>query len=147
MEETAYLSALSGLLGATIGGMTSFGTAWLTQRNQVRNARREAEKVKREALFADFVTEATRLYADALSHEKDDVSDLVRLYALVTKMRLIASREVITSAEQVMDSIIETYLAPNRDLRELRDLAHQGRIDFLVTFGEVCRRELALMAE
>jgi hypothetical protein len=98
-------------------------------------------------LFGDFVTEATRLYADALSHEKDDVTDLVRLYALVTKMRLIASREVITSAEQVMDSIIETCLAPNRDLRELRDLAHQGRIDFLVTFGEACRRELALMTE
>jgi hypothetical protein len=147
VEEAAYLSALAGLLGATIGGMTSFGTAWLTQRNQVRNARREAEKVKREALFGDFVTEATRLYADALSHEKDDVTDLVRLYALVAKMRLIASREVITSAEQVMDSIIETYLAPNRDLRELRDLAHQGRIDFLVTFGEACRRELALMTE
>ena len=89
--ESAYLSALSGLLGATVGGMTSFGTAWLTQRSQVRSARREAEKVKREGLFGDFITEATRLYADALSHEKDDVTDLVRLYALVAKTRLIAS--------------------------------------------------------
>jgi hypothetical protein len=145
--DSAYLSALSGLLGATVGGMTSFGTAWLTQRSQVRSARREAEKVKREGLFGDFITEATRLYADALSHEKDDVTDLVRLYALVAKMRLIASREVITSAEQIMDNIVETYLAPNRDLRELRDLAHQGGMDFLVTFGEACRRELALMTE
>ena len=81
MEEVAYLSALSGLLGATIGGMTSFGTAWLTQRNQVRNARREVEKAKREALFGDFIAEATRLYADALSHEKDDVTGLVRIGA------------------------------------------------------------------
>jgi hypothetical protein len=53
----------------------------------VRNARREAEKVKREALF----------------------------YALVTKMRLIASREVITSAEQVMDGLRNAILRATRD--------------------------------
>ena len=32
--------------------------------------------------------EASRLYGDALSHQKDDVSDLVYLYALVAKIRL-----------------------------------------------------------
>jgi hypothetical protein len=58
---------------------------------------RQAQRAKRESLHGDFVAEASRLYGDALSHEKDDVTDLVPLYALVAKMRLFASRDVINA--------------------------------------------------
>jgi hypothetical protein len=142
--DAAYLSAFFGLAGAIIGGLTSFATTWLTQQAQIRERQRDAARTIRQNLFSAFITEASRLYADALNHEKDDIADLVQLYALIAKMRLLASRPVVTAAEQVLDSIVETYLAPNRSLHEMRILAQEGKMNFLVDFGEACRMELDL---
>jgi hypothetical protein len=72
--DAAYLSALSALGGAKIGGLASFGSSWLTQRTQLRFAHHEAIKAKREALYAEFIEEAARLYGDALGHQKDEVA-------------------------------------------------------------------------
>jgi hypothetical protein len=140
--DAAYLSAFFGLAGAIIGGLTSFATTWLTQQAQIRERQRDAARTTRQNLFGAFITEASRLHADALSHEKDDVADVVQLYALIAKMRLLASRPVVTAAEQVLQSIVDTYLAPNRTLHELRILAEEGKMNFLVDFGEACRLEL-----
>jgi hypothetical protein len=139
----AYISALMGLAGVAIGGLASFATAWATHRSQVRERQRELEAAKREKLFSDFIAEATRLYGDAISHQKDDVSDLVLLYALVAQMRLISSRPVVDAAELAMARIVETYLTPNRSLSEMRELAHSGAMNFLLDFGKACRAELA----
>jgi hypothetical protein len=138
----AYVSAIFGLVGASIGGLTSFLTTWLTQRAQLLEKRREAENIRRQDLFDAFIIEASRLYGDALSHEKDDVTDLVQLYALVGKIRLWASRPVVTAAEHAMEAIIRTYLEPNRTLHEIRVLAQQGGMNFLAEFGEAARAEL-----
>jgi hypothetical protein len=141
--DPAYISAFFGMVGMTVGGLMSFSTSWMTQQAQLREKRREVQKTQREQIFNEFIAEASRLYGDALSHQKDDVGDLVQLYALVAKMRLIASRSVITAAEEVMDAIIEAYMAPNRSLREIRNMAQSGEMNFLVNFGEACRKELA----
>jgi arsenate reductase-like glutaredoxin family protein len=138
-----YISALVGLLGVLIGSVTSFGTTWLTQTSQSRDKHREDQVAKRQDLFVKFINEATRLYADALSHQKDDVSDLVLLYAMVAQMRLLCTRPVIEAADDVMTTIIETYLAPNRTLHEIRDLVSSGAMNFLTDFGEASRVELA----
>ena len=140
--DAAYVSAFFGLAGVSIGGLTSFLTTWLTQQAQLREKHREAESNKRQELFNDFIIEASRLYGDALSHEKDDVTDMVQLYALVAKIRLWASRPVVTAAEHAMDSIVKTYLEPNRSLHEIRTLAMEGHMNFLLEFGEACRADL-----
>jgi hypothetical protein len=72
----------------------------MTHRSQAKEKYWEVEVGKREKLFADFIAEATRLYGDAVSHQKDDVSDLVLLYALVARMRLISTRPVVHAAER-----------------------------------------------
>jgi len=144
----AYTSAFFGLLGATIGGLTSVVTAWMTQLTARRDINRRAEQKKREALYGDFIAEASRLYGDALGHEKDDVTSLVQLYAILAKMRLFTSREIVVAAEAVMHAITETYLAPNRrTLRELHSFAQEGGMDFLLAFGEACRKELSLASD
>ena len=140
--DPAFISALSDLAGVTLGGLTTFATNWTTQRSQLREKHQEFERTKREDLFNAFVTEATRLYGDALSHQKDDVGDLVLLYALVARMRLIASRPVVTAAEGTLNAIIDAYLQPNQTLHEIRLLAKNGGMNFLLDFGEACRAEL-----
>ena len=140
--DTAYISALSALGGATIGGLASFGSSWLTQRTQLRFAHYEAIKAKREALYAEFVDEASRLYGDALGHQKDDVADLVKIYGLIGRIRLVSSRPVITAAERTLDTIIQAYLGPNRTLHEVLDDVHRGGFNFFAEFGEACRQDL-----
>lgn len=142
--DAAYISAFFGLAGALIGGLTSFATTWLIQHTQIHEMRREAARKTLHDLFNAFITEASRLHADALSHEKDDVAEMVQLYALVARMRLLASERVVTAAEHVMHAIVESYLAPNRTLHELRILAREGKMNFLVEFSEACRAELGL---
>ena len=142
--NSAYISALAALAGAAIGGLTSFGTAWLTQRAQLRNAHREAERAKLEVLYNDFITEAARLFGDSLTHQTDDITNMIRLYALIGRMRLVSARAVIDAAVRVEDNILETYLGPNRSLHELRDFAHKGGMNFLTEFSEACREDLAV---
>ena len=142
----AYISALSVLAGAAIGGLTSFATSWLTQWVQLRHAHRAAEEAKLEALYSDFIAEATRLFGDALTHQTEQITDLVRLYAMVGRMRLVSDRTVIVAAMRVGDAIIETYLGPNRTLHEMKDYAQKGGMDILTEFGEACRKDLAARA-
>ncbi|MDR7256376.1 hypothetical protein J2X47_000537 [Sphingomonas sp. BE270] len=131
-----------GLAGAAIGGFGSFMTSWLTVRAQLSQKIRSEARSRRELVYTDFIKEATRLFGDALGHEREDVSDLVTLYALVAKMRLIAPSDVIERAEYVVDSIVSAYLGPNRTLHQLREFAKEGGMDPLRQFSEACRTEL-----
>ena len=139
---SSLISALAALAGALIGGLASLASTWLAQWVQLRARSRERGRARRETLFSDFIDEASRLYGDALSHEKDDVLDMVRLYALVARIRLISSAAIVASAERTLDSVIDAYLSPNRTLQELRVLMSEGRMTFLVEFSEACRVEL-----
>jgi len=140
--EPGLITALAALAGALIGGLASLGSSWLTQSIQQRARDREHDRSRREALFTDFINEASRLYGDALSHEKDDVLDMIQLYAIVGRIRLISCDRVVKAAEKTMDSIIDAYLAPNKTLHELRTLMMEGKMDFLVAFSEAARYEL-----
>ena len=131
--DPAYLSALSALAGATIGGLTSFATSWTTQWTQFRHAHREAEKAKLEALYNDFIAEAARLRGDALTHQTEEITGLVQLYALLGRMRLVSDRLVVVAAMRAVDIIIETYLGPNRTLHEM--MTHKDELDFLTEFA------------
>jgi hypothetical protein len=139
----AYISAFAALAGALIGGLTSFATSWFTQQAQLRHAHREAERTKLEALYNDFIAEAARLFGDSLTHQTEDIVNMVRLYAIVGRMRLVSARAVIDAAVRIEDAILETYLGPNRTLHEMRDFARKGGMNFLTEFSEACREDLA----
>lgn len=140
--DTPILTAMAGLAGAAIGGFTSFATSWLTLRTQMREKMRSTARARREKVYTDFIKEAARLFGDALGHEREDVSDLIALYALVARMRLMASAPVVEKADNVLAAIVTTYLGPNRTLHELRDFANKGGLDPLRQFSEACRTEL-----
>jgi hypothetical protein len=141
--DSGFISAIFGLTGAAIGGLTSFASSWLVASTQLRDKNRELERTRRERLFTEIINEASRLYGDALSHEKDEVTDMVKLYALIAQARLVSTPAVIAAAERVMDAITDAYLKPNRTLHEMRAYAKEGGLNFLLEFSEACRKDLA----
>ena len=140
--DAAYVSALAALAGAAIGGLTSFATSWLTQRAQARAQQLAHKLTRREELYKDFIEEASKLYADSLVHETPDVSQLVRLYAMISMMRALSPTTIVETADKVARMIVNTYLAPNKTFPELRDMVNSGAIDPLRDFSEACREEL-----
>ena len=141
--DPAYASAFSALAGAAIGGLASFSTSWLTQRTQIRHTQSEAERARLEVLYSEFIAESARLLGDALSHQKDDIADMVGLYALVGRMRLVSSPAVVAAADQIILGIIETYQGPNLALHEMHEYVRAGRMNYLVEFGDAARADLA----
>ncbi|SHK33626.1 hypothetical protein SAMN05444159_3024 [Bradyrhizobium lablabi] len=139
----AYISAIAALAGSGIGAIASFATTWLSQDAQER-ARRVAQRAaRREHVYGEFIEEASKLFTDALTHELEDPSKFVRLYALVGRLRLLAPADVIASAEQVMQHIVETYYLPNRDFSNPQDRPRDD-IDVLRGFSEACREDLGV---
>lgn len=138
----AYLPALAALAGSAMGGLTSLTAAWLTQHRQDRSNRLSRDKARRQKLYKKFIDEASKLYADALVHDQAEVSALVSVYALIGRMRVLSSSDVIEKAEAVVRTIVNTYFAPNKTFRDLRNLIDSRSMDPLRAFSEECRREL-----
>jgi len=145
--DAAYISALAALAGTAIGGLTSFTTSWMTQQAQARAQRIASEREKREALFGRFLEEAAKLYADALQNQRDDTSGLIGIYALANRIRLIATPRVIESADTVTRIIMDTYLAPNLTLEQVRAQSFEAHVDPLRDFSEACREELQIFGK
>jgi hypothetical protein len=136
-----YMSAIAALAGSAIGGFASFATTWLTQHSQERAQRFAQAMIRREHLYGEFIEEASKLFTDAMTHQLEEPSKFVRLYALVGNLRLCASSDVIVQAEEVMRLIFETYNRPNIDFRN-RENRRENDTDLLRAFSEACREDL-----
>ncbi len=68
--EAAYILAFAALAGSAIGAFASFATTWLPQHAQERPTRLAQEMSPRERLYGEFIDEASRLLADALTHHR-----------------------------------------------------------------------------
>jgi hypothetical protein len=140
--DAAYISALAALAGTAIGGLTSFATSWMTQQAQARAQRLAAERDARAALFGRFLDEAAKVYSDAMQNKRDDMTALVGIYALINRIRLMSSPQVVEAAETVARIIVDAYLAPNITMAEMRADWIDRHIDPLRDFSEACRQEL-----
>jgi hypothetical protein len=99
--DAASISALAALRGALIGGLTSFAASWVTQHTQARAQQLAHKLTRREELYKEFIDEASKLYADSLIHETSDVTQLVKLYSMIGRMRILSSTKTLESADQV----------------------------------------------
>ena len=142
--NVGFLSALSALAGSAVGGLSTAAATWWSQRAQSRAGQIAHDLEQREDLYRDFISMAARTYGDALMNSEPPIPDLVALYAMISRMRVVSAPPVVTSADKVMSSIIDTYFSPNQSVRELRDLIKAGQnIDPLKEFSEAARQELA----
>ena len=143
--DVAYVSALSALAGSVVGGFTSTVTTWLTQRAQLQAGQLAHEITRREDLYRDFITAASKTYGDALVSSEPQLPELVALYAMISRMRVVSSPRTVACADTIMLTIIDTFFSPNRSVRELRDLIKAGAgIDPLKNFSEAAREEVGV---
>jgi hypothetical protein len=140
--DANLITALAGVLGAVSGASAAIATTWITQKNQTIRERAKSETRKREILYGDFITEASRLVADAFDHSLDKPETLVNLYAILGRIRLVSSEAVLVAAEEVSDRIVKLYAEPNRQIDELFTTLHSGEMEVFKRFSDACRVEL-----
>ncbi len=145
--NTAIISALAAILGSVVGGTATILTAWLTQRFQSRREFARAEGQKKEALYGEFIAECSKLLIDSLDHNLESPEVLVRVYALINRIRLASSDAVVTAAEGAVQKIMQRYAQPNLSPEEIRSLAlTHAAADPLKAFSDACRAELRQLA-
>ena len=143
--DSAIVSAMAAVLGSLVGGSATVATAWVTQKTATRRELIQADMRKREALYGEFIAECAKLLLDAFTHTLDKPDKVLPLYALINRIRLCASQQVLAEAEHLLRRITEQYFSRNLTLEEMRDLTRSESADPLRSFGEACRVELKSM--
>ena len=64
---------------------------------------------------------------DAIQRSLEDPSRLIPSYALLSRIRLSSSTNVVESAEQVLTTILNTYSQPNLTLKDIQSMALGAR--------------------
>jgi hypothetical protein len=136
------ITALAAVLGSLSGASAAIATTWIAQRSQTIRERAKSETRKREILYGDFITEASQQLANAFDHSLDKPSTLVKLYAILGRIRLVSSDAVLTAAEECCDRVVDLYSRPNRTMPEIFTTLHSGEFEFLKDFSATCRVEL-----
>jgi hypothetical protein len=140
--DSAFITAMAGVLGSLVGGSATVATTWITQKTAIRRELVQLELRKREALYGEFIGECAKLLMDAFTHTLDAPDKMLPLYALLNRIRLSATQPVLAEAERLLTFVTDQYFARNLTLEEIRDLARSEGADPLKTFGETCRAEL-----
>jgi len=139
--DTSVVTALAGLTGAVVGGLTSFLSSWLTQRTQARAQWLAHDVVRRQDLYKEFIEVAAKCYVHALQHGEADIPALINLYAKLGRMRILSSPKVLASAEEIERKIVDAYLMPDKSFLDLREMINSRSVDLLSGFSTVCRAE------
>ena len=139
--NTMYVPAFAAFGGSAFGAISTIVTGWVTSAPQASRAslcpvdfqaRAALSKLHRGSLPNSTPTRS--------SATNPEIPQLVNLYALIGRMRILSSDEVVQAAERAGRLIIETYLSPNREFVDLPEFMEE--MDPLRGFGEACRREL-----
>jgi hypothetical protein len=143
--DVAYISALSALAGSIVGGLTTGFTNWLSQRSQVRAEQRTRDRARRHDLYKDFILEASKVYTGAVMSNEPDIKELIALYGMLSRMRVMSSSAVVSCGERILVETTNAYSQPNQTLPELTELLQSGTgIDPLKDFAEAVRAEVGL---
>ena len=146
LDGPATIPTLSAIGGSIIGALSSMVSTWLAQRHRERRELVAQKTAQLEQLYSDFINESARLLVDAVQHSLENPSTLVPIYALISRIRLRSSTDVIESGERLIATILQVYIEPNLTPEEIQSAASKHN-DHLQEFSNVCRRELeALMS-
>ena len=140
------VTAIAAACGSLLGAVATVVTTWITLRTQKVHAEREANLRHREALYGEFITEASRLTIEALSHSLDMADTFVKLYGILGRIRLVAADRVLAAAEVCTHQLVELYAKPSMTIEEIRAAFERDRLDPIREFSVICRKELLDLA-
>lgn len=144
--EAPLITAMAGVFGSLVGASASIATTWLAKRTEIVRTLAERNLREREVLYNEFLTEASPVAVHALTHSFEGPDQIVSLYGILSRIRLVASDAVVREGEVCCVQMLATYGKPNIKVDELRgvltaanDLAE---FDPLKKFSNACREEL-----
>lgn len=139
--NSGMIAACAAISGSIVGAMGSVVGAWITQRHQDLRDLLAKKIVRRETLYSDFIAESARMLVDALEHNVSDLQKLIPVYALLSRIRLSSSSQVLETAEEVIKTILSSYAQPNLTPLQIQSRALSTQ-DPLREFSDTCRSEL-----
>jgi hypothetical protein len=144
--DSTFIMAVAAACGSLVGGAATIVTTWITQRTQRFHAEREEKLRNRNALYGEFITEASRLAVKALGHSLERPDTFVKLYGISGRIRLVAADSVLAAAEACIRQIVDLYLRPNMTVEQIRLAFERDRLDPIKDFSVACRKELLEIA-
>src|SRR6516165_3930553 len=98
--NTINAPALAAFGRSAFGAISTIVTGWVTRRRRLRERHYARSIFKRDRLYQNFIEQASRVCADALVSAKSEISQLVNVYALIGRMRILSSAQVVHAAER-----------------------------------------------
>jgi hypothetical protein len=142
---STVITAMAAVLGSLLGAAASIATTWITRRAEIIRAHSEWKLRQRESLYNEFITEASRLTVDALAHCLEQPDQLMALYGILSRIRLMSGEEVVRQGEACCRRIMELYGRPNLTTDQIRAVAEAHDLDGmdpLKEFSTACRKDL-----
>jgi hypothetical protein len=103
------------------------GRGNFSQRSQARAGKIADNLARREDLIRHFIVAASKTCGDAIINREPKMPELVDLYAMVSRMRVLLMPRSVDSADIVMRTIIKTYFEPGQTISDLRDVVKSGK--------------------
>ena len=144
--NSTIITAIAAACGSLMGAAATIVTTWITQRTQTVRAEREAKLRDRQTLYGEFITEASRLTIEALSHSLEKPDTFVTLYGILGRIRLVASDRVLAAAEVCCRQLVDLYAQPNLTVEQIRVAFERDQLDPIRDFSVACRKELLEIA-
>jgi len=149
--DATLITAMAGVFGSLVGGSASLATTWLTKRTEIVRTTAERNLRERESLYNEFLTEASRVAVHALTHSFEGPDQIVALYGILSRIRLVASNAVVREGEVCCVRMLATYGKPSITADELRGMFAAANdladLDPLKEFSNACRQELKLIEQ
>ncbi len=145
MVNPTVVTALAATVGSLVGAAASIATTWISQQTENIRANRQWSLRERDTLYKEFVTEASRLTLDALTHSLEQPEQMVKLYGILSCIRLMSGEEVVRQGEACCRRLVELYDRPNLTPDQLRVIVAANQVDELdplKEFSTACRKEL-----
>src|SRR5271166_1570242 len=127
--DSTLITASAAALGSLVGAAASIGTTWMAQRTETLRGYNEWKLREREALYGEFITEASRLAVDALVNSLDRPDKFVALYGILGRIRLMSGDNVLHEAEACLRRIVDLYQKPNLTSDQIRSAFESDNLD------------------
>ena len=140
--DNTLTGILAALGGSVIGATTPVLSNFVLQRSVTQRELTNRELAQREELYSEFIRQGTLCYAKALSQSLQNMDEIVAMYALVNRIRLFASEDVLKAAEAFVKKLVGTYGENNMSIEQIKTAALEQHVDPLNEFALKCRAEL-----